>query len=470
MSRPRAERTALKDHWVIDPASRRAGVATVEVHSGKIARLEWRDGIVEARRTFIEGAKPGPKDPTKLILPAFVDLHAHFRQPGAGASETVASGEAAAAHGGYGAVALMPNSDPPADHPPLLRELVRSDSPLGMTLMPIGAATLGRAGATLSPMAELAAAGAVAFSDDGSPIADPSLFRNALMSAGALGLPLIEHCEDPALSKGGEAADGLVATSLGLTPWPAAAEISAVVRNIALLREALHDEPRARLHLTHLSTAVALDAMRAARAEGLPITCDVTPHHLSLTDAWIAGDRRWAWEFTERRPAEINPTTDAYDTNLRVCPPLRNAADAAACRAALRDGTASAIATDHAPHSREKKEVEFGLAANGIAGIETALSVGLAVHDAGELPLSLLVAALTTGPAAVLGRPELARGLAVGGAANLVVVDRAASWTVSRDTLVGRSVNTPLLGRTLPGTVLLTLLNGEVAWRATASR
>jgi dihydroorotase len=469
MSRPRAERTLLKDHWVVDPASRRAGVATVEVHSGKIARLEWRDGIVEARRTFIEGAEPGQKDPTKMILPALVDLHAHFRQPGAGASEDVASGEAAAAHGGYGAVALMPNSEPAADHPALLRELVRSDSPLGLTLMPIAAATLGRAGVALSPMAELAAAGAVAFSDDGSPIADPSLFRNALISAGALGLPLIEHCEDPALTAGGEAADGLISMSLGLKPWPAVGEISAVVRNIALLREALHDESRARLHLTHLSTAVALDAVRAARAEGLPITCDVTPHHIALTDAWIAGDRRWAWEFSDRRPAELNPTADAYDTNLRVCPPLRNAADAAACRAALRDGTASAIATDHAPHSREKKEVEFGLAANGIAGIETSLSVALAAHAAGELPLSLLVAALTTGPAAVLGRPELARGLTVGGAANLLVVDRAANWTVNRGTLVGRSANTPLLSRKLPGTVLLTLINGEVAWQATMS-
>ena len=155
MSRPRAERTLLKDHWVVDPASRRAGVATVEVHSGKIARLEWRDGIVEARRTFIEGAEPGPKDPTKMILPALVDLHAHFRQPGAGASEDVASGEAAAAHGGYGAVALMPNSEPAADHPAILRELVRSESPLGLALMPIAAVTLGRAGVALSPMAEL---------------------------------------------------------------------------------------------------------------------------------------------------------------------------------------------------------------------------------------------------------------------------------------------------------------------------
>ncbi len=469
MSRPRAERTILKDHWVVDPASRRAGVATVEVHSGKVAQLEWRDGITAARSCWLEGAEPGAKDPTRVILPALVDLHAHFRQPGGGAAEGVASGEAAAAHGGYGAVALMPNTEPAADHPAILREMIRSTTPLGLTLLPIAAATLGRAGVALSPMAALAEAGAVAFSDDGSPIADPALFRSALISAGALGLPLIEHCEDPGLTNGGEAADGLVGTALGLKPWPAAGEVSAVVRDLALLREALRDEPRARLHLTHLSTTAALAAVRAARAEGLPVTCDVTPHHLALTDAWIAGDTRWAWEFSEQRPSQLNPSVDAYDTNLRVCPPLRNAKDAAACRAALRDGTASAIATDHAPHGREKKEVEFGLAANGIAGIETSLSVAFAAHDAGELPLSLLAALFTTGPAAVLNRPALARGLTVGGAANLLVVDRAASWTPSRGTLVGRSINTPLLGRKLPGRVLLTLINGEVAWQATMS-
>lgn len=466
MSRPRAERTLLADHWVVDPASRRAGVATIEVHSGKVSRLEWRDGVADARRVFIEGGEPGAKDPKRLVLPALVDLHAHFRQPGSNASEDVASGEAAAAHGGYGAVALMPNSEPAADHPAILRELTRSAAPRGLTLMPIAAATLGRAGGALSPMADLAAAGAVAFSDDGSPIADPARFRSALITAGALGLPLIEHCEDPALTKGGEAADGLVATTLGLRPWPAAGEISAVVRNIALLRDAMRDEPRARLHLTHLSTAQALDAVRAARAEGLPITCDITPHHLALTDAWIAGDQRWAWEYSDERPATLSPTADAYNSNLRVCPPLRNARDAAACRAALRDGTASAIATDHAPHSREKKEVEFGLAANGIAGVETALSVALAARAAGELPLSLVAALMTTGPAAVLNRPELARGLAVGGAANLLVVDLAGTWVPSRGTLVGRSINTPLLGRPLPGVVLMTLLNGEVAWKA----
>ncbi|MFZ9608169.1 MAG: dihydroorotase [Candidatus Limnocylindrus sp.] len=466
MSRPRAERVLLTEHWVVDPVSRRAGVATIEVHSGKVARLEWRDGIAEARRTFIEGGEPGVKDPKRLVLPALIDLHAHFRQPGSSASEDVASGEAAAAHGGYGAVALMPNSEPAADHPALLRELTRSAAPRGLTLMPIAAATLGRAGGALSPMAELAAAGAVAFSDDGSPIADPARFRSALITAGALGLPLIEHCEDPGLTKGGEAADGLVATALGLQPWPAAGEISAVVRNIALLRDAARDEPRVRLHLTHLSTAQALDAVRAARAEGLPITCDITPHHFSITDAWIAGDQRWAWEYSEKRPAALTPTADAYNTNLRVCPPLRNAGDAAACRAALRDGTASAIATDHAPHSRDKKEVEFGLAANGIAGIETALSTALAARAAGEFPLSLVAALFTTGPAAVLNRPALARGLAVGGPANLLVVDLAATWVPTRKTLVGRSINTPLLGRSLPGVVLMTLLNGEVAWKA----
>jgi dihydroorotase len=214
--------------------------------------------------------------------------------------------------------------------------------------------------------------------------------------------------------------------------------------------------------LTHLSTAAALATVRAAQSEGLPLTCDVTPHHIALADAWIAGDRRWAWEVSDG-DEHLAPTADAFDSNLRVCPPLRAAVDAAACREALRDGTALAIGTDHAPHSREKKEVEFGLAANGIAGIETSLSVALAAHRAGELSLATIVAALTTGPARLLG--VAATGVTSGAVASLVQIDLAASWRPSRETLQGRSINTPLLGRELPGVVQLTVLEGRPAYQ-----
>ena len=449
------------EHWVVDPAAGLAGVASVSIVAGKIASVTWRDGEVAARACWAAGANPGPGDPTVALLPALIDLHAHFRQPGSNASEDVESGTRAAAHGGYGIVALMPNTEPAADNAETLRAAIAGERH-GVQLLPIAAATVGRAGTQVSDVAALAKAGAVAISDDGSPIADRAIFRAALLAAAAAGIPLIEHCEEPSLTAGGEAADGLVASRLGLRPWPAAGELRAVESAIAVLRDVAASTPTARLHLTHLSTAVALAAVRSAQGEGLPLTCDVTPHHIALTDAWIAGDRKWAWEVADG-DEHLVPTADAFDSNLRVCPPLRAAVDTAACREALRDGTALAIGTDHAPHSREKKEVEFGLAANGLAGIETRLSVALAVHRAGELSLATIVAALTTGPARLLG--VAATGVTVGGVASLVQIDLAASWRPSRETLQGCSINTPLLGREIPGVVQLTVLEGRPAYQ-----
>ena len=449
------------EHWVVDPVAGLAGVADVSVVAGQIVSVTWRDGQVAARACWAAGANPDPSDPTVALLPALIDLHAHFRQPGANASEDVESGTRAAAHGGYGTVALMPNTEPAADNMETLQAAIAGERH-GVQLLPIAAATLGRAGTQVSDVAALVKAGAVAISDDGSPIADRVVFRAALLAAAAAGIPLIEHCEDPTLTAGGEAADGLIASQLGLRPWPATGELRAVESAIAVLRDVAASTPTARLHLTHLSTAAALAVVRAAQGEGLPLTCDVTPHHIALTDAWIAGDRRWAWEVAAGDEF-LTPTADAFDSNLRVCPPLRAAGDAAACREALRNGTALAIGTDHAPHSREKKEVEFGLAANGIAGIETSLSVALAAHRAGELSLATIVAALTTGPARLLG--IAATGVTPGVAASLVQVDLAASWRPSRATLLGRSINTPLLERELPGVVQRTVLEGRPAYQ-----
>ena len=449
------------EHWVVDPVAGLAGVASVSIVAGKIASVTWRDGEAAALACWAAGANPGAGDSTVAHLPALIDLHAHFRQPGANASEEVESGTRAAAHGGYGTVALMPNTEPAADNAETLRAAIAGERH-GVQLLPIAAATVGRAGTQVSDVAALVKAGAVAISDDGSPIADRAIFRAALLAAAAAGIPLIEHCEEPSLTAGGEAADGLVASRLGLRPWPAAGELRAVESAIAVLRDVAASTPTARLHLTHLSTAAALATVRAAQGEGLPLTCDVTPHHIALTDAWIAGDRRWAWEVASG-DERLAPTADAFDSNLRVCPPLRAAGDAAACREALRNGTALAIGTDHAPHSREKKEVEFGLAANGIAGIETSLSVALAAHHAGELSLATIVAALTTGPARLLG--VAAAGLTPGAAASLVQVDFAGIWRPSRATLLGRSINTPLIDRELPGVVQLTVLEGRPAYQ-----
>jgi dihydroorotase len=281
----------------------------------------------------------------------------------------------------------------------------------------------------------------------------------------------VEHAEDASQTAGAEANDGYVATVLGLRGWPAAAEETAVARDLAMLAEVARDVPGARLHLTHLSTAGALDLVRRAKAAGLPVTCDVTPHHLALTDEWLAGARRWAWEATGDPWGDGTGAivTAPYASSLRVNPPLRSVADAAACREALLDGTADAIATDHAPHTSVDKEVEFGTAANGISGIETALGIVLAASDAGLLPLARALALLTSGPARVLGAAWGSGpppGLVEGAPADLVVFDRSATWVVEPAALASRGKNTPLTGRELSGRVLLTMAGGRLAYEA----
>jgi dihydroorotase len=334
-----------------------------------------------------------------------------------------------------------------------------------------GAVTAERAGETLAALGELADAGVVGFSDDGAPVASATLFRNALAYAGALELPIVDHAEDPTLTFGAEANDGFVATVLGLRGWPAAAEESAVARDLALLADVVRDVPDARLHLTHLSTAGSLELVRRAKAAGLPVTCDVTPHHLALSEDWIAGARRWAWEASGDPWADGSGAIVAapFDRSLRVNPPLRGVADAAACREALIDGTADAIATDHAPHASVDKDVEFGLAANGMSGLETALGVVLAMVDAGLVPLHRTIEALTTGPARILGSrwgDRAAPGLVEGAPADLVVFDRSATWQAEPDALASRGKNTPLLGRELSGLVLATVAGGRLAYEA----
>jgi len=448
--------------WAVDPASGREGAAEVVVAAGKLERLTW-----------LEGEAASGLGPDGLVIaPGFVDLHAHFREPGNEDAETIASGLAAAAHGGFTTVCLMPNTTPAADEPGVVARMqaaaVASSSPVRVLVH--GAVTVGRAGETLAALGELADAGVVGFSDDGSPVRSASILRNALSYAGSLGLPIVDHPEDPTFTEGAEANEGYVATVLGLKGWPGAAEASAVARAIAILADVARDVSGARLHLTHVSTASSLAHVRSAKAAGLPVTCDVTPHHLGLTDEWIAGSRRWAWEAVDEDGRARDPWTDGslvaapFDTSLRVNPPLRSPEDAFACLAALADGTADAIATDHAPHTEVDKHVEFGYAANGISGIETAAGIVLAVVEAGGLPLARAIEALTTGPARVLGaRHGVNPGLRVGESADLVAIDRGATWTVSAEALRSKGKNSPLLGRELRGVVRLTIAGGRVA-------
>ena len=453
--------------WLVDPVAGREGPGEIVV----------RDGILEAV-TWLEGDDARGIDPDGLlVLPGFLDFHVHLREPGNEDAETVASGLAAAAHGGFTTVCAMPNTTPAADEPGVLARVSAAATASGspVELLAHGAVTVGRAGERLAALGELADAGVVGFSDDGSPVRSAVLMRNALLYAGMLGLPIVEHAEDPTLTGGAEASEGLVATILGLKGWPVAAEVSAVERAIAILESVLADAPGARLHLTHLSTAGALDAVRRAKAAGLPVTCDVTPHHLGFTDEWVAGARRWAWDAVDDAGAARDPWADGalvahpYATACRVNPPLRGATDAAACLAALVDGTADAVVTDHAPHTAVDKETEFGLAANGISGLETAVGVLLAAVAAGKLPLARAVAALTTGPATLLGarpgRRGAVRGFTEGAPADLVVVDAGDTWRVTPEALASRGKNTPLLGRELAGRVLLTVAHGRLAYR-----
>jgi dihydroorotase len=443
--------------WAVDPLARRSGPAELVVHDGVLESLRWLDDDA------------GIDDRGVVVAPGFLDLHAHLREPGNESAETIATGLAAAAHGGFTAVCAMPNTTPPVDSASAVRASLAAAAASGspVRLLPVGAATAGRSGERLAPLGELADAGAVGFSDDGAPIESVELFRNALAYAGMLGVPLIDHPEDLAQTSGAEAHDGLIATVLGLRGWPTAAEANTVARDIAILAEVVRDVPTARLHLTHLSTADALDQVRRAKAAGLPVTCDVTPHHLALTDEWLAGARRWAWQAIDDDGTARDPWRDGavqappFDGALRVNPPLRSPADARACRAALRDGTVEAIATDHAPHTEVDKAVEFGLAKPGIAGIETALGVLLEAIEAGELSLDGVVRALTAGPARLVGG---APGLAEGAPADLVVFDRSARWTVEPMTLRSRGYGNALEGRSLPGRILATIAGGRLAY------
>jgi dihydroorotase len=367
-----------------------------------------------------------------IVTSGFVDLHAHLREPGKEEAETIETGSRAGALGGYTALVAMPNTDPPQDSVAVIDFAREQGKRAGLVdVIPSGCITLGRQGETLAPMAELAQAGVNFFTDDGFGVQDASLMRRALEYARGLGVTLAQHCEVAELTKGAVMSECQCCTDLGLPGWPAIAEELMVFRDIELVRIT-----GATMHFLHLSTARSVELVRAAKRDGLPITAEVTPHHLSLTQELLA----------------------SFDSVYKVNPPLRSSEDIRALKIGLQDGTIDAIATDHAPHPRRDKEMSLDMAPPGMLGLETALGVVLAF---GDLEIKDAVALLSWNPARIAkvdnahGRP-----IAASEPANICVFDPELSWSVDLQRLASKSINSPYVGRTLRGKVRHTIFKG----------
>ena len=374
----------------------------------------------------------------RWIVPGLVDMHVHLREPGNEAEETIASGVAAAVAGGFTSVVCMPNTSPALDDESSMIFVRREAARAGLAnVFPVGAVSSGREGKELAEMAQMKRGGAVAFSDDGTAVPAAGLLRQALSYARMLGLPILEHCEDPSLAGSGQMNEGPTATALGLPGIPAEAEEIIIARDILLARLT-----GARVHLQHVSTGGGANLLRMAKQAGVPVTAEVTPHHLTLTDECVRG----------------------YDPVFKVNPPLRAKADNLALLEALRDGTLDAIATDHAPHQPEEKEGEFATAPCGMLGLETAVGVLLTeLYHPGGLSAPRLIEALTAAPSGILnlGRGTLAEGVP----GDATVIDPERVWTVDAGHFRSKSRNCPYRGRTLRGRAVLTVVNGRVVYR-----
>jgi dihydroorotase len=462
-------RYIIKNGSIIDPAQRVATVGDVIIEQGKVVAIVDLTTMTPGRDYGGDGAEVINARGC-VVAPGFTDLHAHLREPGEEHKETIATGTRAAARGGFTTVCAMPNTTPACDRAAVVRQVRQSAQAEGAVRVDvIGAVTLERAGRQLSEMAELVEAGAIAFSDDGSPVADGSLMRNALAYAAMLGVPIMSHCEALDLCRGWAMHEGAVSTRLGLPGYPAAAEEAQIARDIALA-----ELTGAHLHICHVSTAGGVALVRAAKARGVHVTAEATPHHLTLSDRWVLGSmgeprarassRKQTGDQAMGLQGWLEPRLLApYDSSTRVSPPLRGDDDVAALVEGLRDGTIDAIATDHAPHAFADKACEYGLAACGISGFETALGLVLTLVHRGEMDLVNLVAKLTEGPAQVLGRSPAT--LRPGAAADVVVFDPELHWTVDATQFTSKGKNSPVHGQRLKGQVVLTMVNGQIAYR-----
>ncbi len=414
------------------------------------------DGRVAAVGRDLDAAVAEVIDATGLVVsPGFVDIHTHLRDPGLEYKETIETGTQAAARGGFTTVCCMPNTEPEIDTRATVEYVLRTAATSGhVRVLPIGCVSRGREGHELAELADLADAGCVAFSDDGSPVADGALLRHAMEFASISGLTVIDHCEDVAIADGGVMHEGWVSTRLGLRGQSPAAEETAVARDIAVAAET-----GLPIHLAHISTRSSVDLIRAAKQRGLQITAEVTPHHLTLTHKAVAFGENGS------RDGAHSGDTLLYDTNTKVNPPLRSADDVVACVEALREGVIDAIATDHAPHADYEKACEFDEAAFGISGLETAFGLCMTLVHSGALELPTLIERLTAGPVRALGLERSVQGLGSlveGAPGDIVLLDPDAEWTVEPERFASKGKNTPLTGRTLKGNVVTTIYGGQV--------
>jgi dihydroorotase len=447
----------LRGARIVDPSQNIDAPGAVSIVDGLIVSVgdettvlaETQAGLPpEAEIAFHE------LSPRWVLAPGLVDLHAHLREPGYEAKETILTGGMAAVRGGFTTICCMPNTDPVIDSPSTIELVRRRAREAPAHIYPIAAITRGQAGRELCDLYALADAGAVAFSDDGHPVEHGKLMRSALEYALPLGLPLIEHCEDRGLVGAGVMHEGPVSTLLGLPGWPSVAEEVMLARDLALVQLT-----GARYHAAHVSTAGSVALIRAAKSQGLPVTAEATPHHLLLTDDWVAGIRTGPLAGALSKLGMPVPPGERYDANTKVNPPLRGLQDCLALLEGLRDGTIDAVATDHAPHTLVDKACEYPDAAFGISGLETALACLLSLVHSGALPLSTLISALTERPAQSFRLP--AGTLRPGAQADLVVFDPDERWRVDPASFASLGHNTPLAGISLAGRVQQTWVAGK---------
>ena len=431
---------------IIDPGQGLDAIGDVLVQEGKVAQAQAgsMDGLPDSC-AFLEAQG-------LIVCPGFIDLHSHLREPGYEDKETIATGTRAAARGGFTTICAMPNTNPAMDTRATVDYVKGKAQEEGVVrVLPIGCVTKGRQGKELAEMAELAEAGVIGFSDDGSPVSDPNIMRQAMVYSRGLGLPIINHCEELSLSHGGHMHEGWVATRLGVRGIPSAAEDVMSARDIELAQLT-----SGRLHLAHVSTRGAMEMVRRAKERGVGVTCEATPHHLTMTDQWLLGHQGEGGPFDSLSP-------QAYDTRCKVSPPLRSQEDREALIEALREGVVDIIATDHAPHALVDKVCPLEEAAAGISVLETALGSLMSLVKAGSIDIATLISRMTWGPAQLLGA-NLGT-LRSGFPADITIFDPEAQWVVDVSRFASKGKNTPLEGATLAGKAMATIVEGKLVHR-----